>query len=326
MTTAASKGTAPPVRRMTDGLSESESGIAGTLGGWFSWLTTHVQSSVRKGVSDAFNTMRKKVVKLYSGKEEEEDQWYDARENLSDGDEQWHDANPEEDLKPVLTKQAMKHKARKYVITPNGNYGPTYFLTAVEHEVKALLEVENKVRNVGTTLVCEMVRSDPETGGEVSVEAHFASGNRQLFGVVDTDAIWTTMTEKMLKSFSEYQRRGSGWRLRRVVRLEVYVGEFRPFSGSKHSPLPKSIVNKKAVINMENSDSGCFKWAVTRALNPTINHPERVTKELRKQSEELDWSGDHRSTADPLRRSKTRTVSTSVCLALMRYTMPFQYG
>ncbi|CAB3978758.1 Hypothetical predicted protein [Paramuricea clavata] len=67
---------------------------------WYNWLTTHVPSSIRKGVSDAFNTMRKKVVKLYSGKEEEEDQWYDARENLSDEDEQWYDVNPEEDLNP----------------------------------------------------------------------------------------------------------------------------------------------------------------------------------------------------------------------------------
>jgi hypothetical protein len=89
-------------------LSGSESGISGTLGGWFNWLTTHVPSSIRKGVSDAFNTMWKKVVKLYSGKEEEEDQWYDARQNFSDKDEQWYDANPEEDLKPVLTKQEGK--------------------------------------------------------------------------------------------------------------------------------------------------------------------------------------------------------------------------
>ena len=291
MTTTASKGSGPQARGITDGLTESESSISGTLRGWFIWLTTHVPSPIRKGVSDAFNTMRKKVVKLYSGKEEEEDQWHDARENLSDQDEQWHDANPEEDLKPVLTKHAMKRKARKYVITPNGDYDPTHFLTTVEHEVRTFLEAENKGRNVGTTLVCEMVRSDPGTGKEVSVEANFASGNRQLFGVADTDTTWTTMTEKMLKSFSEYQKRGSGWRLRRVVRLEVCVGEFRPFSGSKHNPLPKKIADKKAVINMENSDSECFKWAVTRALNPTINHPERVTKELRKQSEELDWLG-----------------------------------
>ena len=42
---------------------------------------------------------------------------------------------------------------------------------------------------------------------------------------------------------------------------------------------------------MKNDDDECFKWAVTRALNPTDTHPERISKELRKQSEELNWEG-----------------------------------
>ena len=42
---------------------------------------------------------------------------------------------------------------------------------------------------------------------------------------------------------------------------------------------------------MKNDDVYCFKWANTRALNPVNEHPERVTKELRKQAEELNWDG-----------------------------------
>ena len=38
-------------------------------------------------------------------------------------------------------------------------------------------------------------------------------------------------------------------------------------------------------------DNLCFKWSVTRALNPVDVHPERITKELKDQSERLDWSG-----------------------------------
>ncbi len=41
---------------------------------------------------------------------------------------------------------------------------------------------------------------------------------------------------------------------------------------------------------MKNEDKGCFKWPVTRALNPVDKNSERISKELRKQSEELDWS------------------------------------
>jgi hypothetical protein len=42
---------------------------------------------------------------------------------------------------------------------------------------------------------------------------------------------------------------------------------------------------------MKNNDNECFKWAVTRALNPTDTHPERISKELKEQSEELNWEG-----------------------------------
>ena len=42
---------------------------------------------------------------------------------------------------------------------------------------------------------------------------------------------------------------------------------------------------------MKNNDDECFKWAVTRALNPINIHPERISKELKEQSKELNWEG-----------------------------------
>jgi hypothetical protein len=39
---------------------------------------------------------------------------------------------------------------------------------------------------------------------------------------------------------------------------------------------------------MKNNDDECFKWAVTRALNPINIHPERISKELEEQSKELN--------------------------------------
>jgi hypothetical protein len=42
---------------------------------------------------------------------------------------------------------------------------------------------------------------------------------------------------------------------------------------------------------MKNDDDECFKWAVTRALNPVDKNSERISKQLRRQSEELNWEG-----------------------------------
>jgi hypothetical protein len=196
---------------------------------------------------------------------------------------------PREILKPILAKHAIKKKVKKYVINPKGVYDPSYFLTITEDEVKTLINSETEPRNVRMSLACEMVRSDPKTGEEVSTIAHFGSKNHKLIGTDDTEEAQSIMREKMLKSFSEYQRRGSGWRLRRVTQLEIHIGEFQPLRGKKHEPLPKSIVSKKAIINMKNDDDKCFKWAITRALNPIDKNSERITTELKEQSEELNW-------------------------------------
>lgn len=61
--------------------------------------------------------------------------------------------------------------------------------------------------------------------------------------------------------------------------------------GSSYIPLPAELAAKKAIINMKNEDNECFKWCISRALNPTEDHPERVSKILREQAEELDWTG-----------------------------------
>ncbi|CAB3989184.1 Hypothetical predicted protein [Paramuricea clavata] len=136
-----------------------------------------------------------------------------------------------------------------------------------------------------------MVKNDPKTGEEVSTIAHFRSKTHKLIGIDDTEESLDIMKEKMLKSFSEYQKRGSGRSVRMVDLFEIRIGEFRPLRGKGHMPLPKPIEKKKAIINMKNTDDECFKWAVTRALNLINIHPKRISKELEEQSKELNWEG-----------------------------------
>ena len=64
-----------------------------------------------------------------------------------------------------------------------------------------------------------------------------------------------------------------------------------PTSGSYHT-LPSVLLKKKAIINMKNeNDHECFKWCITRWLNPCDVHQERITKLLIEQSKELNWEG-----------------------------------
>ena len=137
-----------------------------------------------------------------------------------------------------------------------------------------------------------MMRIDPATGNIVSVEqTSFISKQESVYDSTDQDVMYKRMVAKILESFSAYLKKGSGWMLKGVVRLDITHAKNKPLKGSSHIPLPNGLGGKKTLINMQNYDKFCFKWAITRALNPVDKNPQRITKILRKQVEELNWEG-----------------------------------
>ena len=57
----------------------------------------------------------------------------------------------------------------------------------------------------------------------------------------------------------DYISQGSGWRLVKVVKLTINTTEYSPLAGSSYVELPEFIKAKKAVINIKNTDTQCFK-------------------------------------------------------------------
>ena len=76
------------------------------------------------------------------------------------------------------------------------------------------------------------------------------------------------MKETVLESLAKFQRRGSNWRFYSVLSLNLHTVKSVPLGGSSYIPLPKFLAARKAIINLKNEDDECFKWAITRALNP----------------------------------------------------------
>ena len=201
-----------------------------------------------------------------------------------------HVFNPEPEIVPrgrLLGNNVVGH----HTIHSEGNTSPTDFLNFTRNVVIRFLR-ERPQNKVQINLICVMIRVDPATGEVTNKEqALFNSKQESVFESTDLEAVYDRMVAKMLEAFATYLRNGSGWMLKRVVRLDITLSRLRPLRGSSHFELPKVIAKKKALINMKNKDEECFKWPVTRALNLLEKNPQRMTKELRKQSEVLDWNG-----------------------------------
>ena len=135
-----------------------------------------------------------------------------------------------------------------------------------------------------------MKKTNPADGTEETVQKFFRSSCHVVYPF-DGDEIYDEMVAKVLEEFAEYQKNGSGWALKSSDSLSIVVAEYKPMSGSSYIPLSINLKNKKALINMKNDDQECFKWSVTRALNPVEKSSERVTKVLRDQSKQYNWEG-----------------------------------
>ena len=65
--------------------------------------------------------------------------------------------------------------------------------------------------------------------------------------------------------------------------LDLHTVKYVPLGGSSYIPLPRFLAAKKAIINFKNEEDECFKWAITRALNPVEEHTEGINKILREK-------------------------------------------
>ena len=196
-------------------------------------------------------------------------------------------------LTPVITdtKHAHGKTVSEYTISVTARLTHKQVLSLSKEEVLKLIECVKKPVKVQIRLECIMEKTDPITG-EVTTDSYYPSSfTSNIFPTTNISEKYDEATEKISNYISEYQKNGSGWTLKKVVRMIVKITKYQIVRGAGFSELPKFITSKKTVINITNEDDMCFKYPVTRALHPLEKKANVVSKLLRKQTEKYNWEG-----------------------------------
>ena len=124
--------------------------------------------------------------------------------------------------------------------------------------------------NSGTKVYLNLVARMKKLNDETEDTHTFYSGECEIFSGTDFDDIIQKMKKNIFEKFEKMETAvGSGWALIKIQNLKLHFVEFKPMKGSSFVDLPDWIKKKKAVINILNkNDNECFKWCVTRAMNP----------------------------------------------------------
>ena len=134
-----------------------------------------------------------------------------------------------------------------------------------------------------------MKRQDIKTGEVVFNLPYFHSGGDVYLRATDLNELYQKMTDQILEGIAKYNKGGSNFIFKQILSLEIHTVQYEPLGGSSYIELPESLANKKAVINLNNKNNQCFKWAVTRALHPAKDNPGRIDTDLIKATEKYNW-------------------------------------
>ena len=113
-----------------------------------------------------------------------------------------------------------------------------------------------------------MEKVDLKSGEVTAKEAAFHSKTEVNLESTNSNELFSKMKETVLESLTKFQRQGSNWRFRSVLSFDLHTIKYEPLDGYSYIPLPAILAAKKAIINLKNEDDECFKWSITRALNP----------------------------------------------------------
>ena len=113
-----------------------------------------------------------------------------------------------------------------------------------------------------------MEKIDLKSGEVIAKEAAFHSKIEVNLESNDFSELFSKMKETLLEAVAKFQRQGSNWRFHSGLSLDLHTVKYVSLGGSSYISLPKFLAAKKAIINLKIENDECFKWAITRALNP----------------------------------------------------------
>ena len=89
----------------------------------------------------------------------------------------------------------------------------------------------------------------------------------------------------LARRLDAYMEEGSGWTLDSVVNITIHMAAYNPLHGATYLPTPKKLDDRKAIVNVYNTDNNeCFVWAVLAGLLPVDRNTSRVSKYVEAQN------------------------------------------
>ena len=166
---------------------------------------------------------------------------------------------------------------------------PEMFISSIRETILFLLH--DCLKELTTIKVNFIVHADfVQETKDIKNSFDFQTSNWSLCVGDNLDHYMISLSEDIKCKMLNFEKKDSGWSLHKIKYIEMNVNQFNPLRGSSYIDLPIDIKRKKAVINVQNNDVQCLKWALLSALYPANSNPNRVSSYVRNERK-LNFDG-----------------------------------
>ena len=173
---------------------------------------------------------------------------------------------------------------------------PLSFLEGVRPQIRQKLTEEIlALKGIKLQLALRVQpRKDRSDGGEEYTDPIIRHKQETILQAAETAEINEVLDKvfpHILETLEKWTQRGSGWVVDHVSTLWLDIARYKPLRGGSYITLPAVVKNKKAVVNVKNTDDRCLRWAIHSAMFPVANgeHNYRPTKYP--EEDGLDFTG-----------------------------------
>ena len=160
-------------------------------------------------------------------------------------------------------KSSLDNFANKYVIKPElGDevLTPIHFFAKINNKLKSFFTFHRNIK-FKTILYCYVERQIYDKDGIRGFETekgYFLSKVHINLKSTDVDDLIMKVRDENIDQLENYLEKGSDWQFREIIQYEIHTVEYNPSNGSSYIKLPDWIKNKRAIVNIKNSDDKCF--------------------------------------------------------------------
>lgn len=175
---------------------------------------------------------------------------------------------------------AFKNRLATYRIE-NKDYSHTIysFMISIFQDIIDLIYqylIEHNSLKVNMKMICNFINRINKNERELN----FKTKNERIYMGTNLNEYLNNQIIKIIDESNIFinVKGGSNLVFNYVKYIEIRINKYNPLRAASYVPLPDKIANKKAIINIKNTDQKCFLYCIIKHLYPDVTKDNRVPK------------------------------------------------